>query len=367
MDVGIIGLPASGKTTLLNALTHAHAETGGFSAAASQPNLGVVRVPDPRLTRITELVEPKRVVQAELSFIDIPGQPPEMGKSRGIQGQYLLEVSQADALLLVVRAFRSPALPDPTPETDLEAMLMEMVFADMGIVSRRLDRIEGSLKSARTSEREVLMAEAGLLRRLHAALENGDAIRSVDMTPDEARMISGFTFLTTKPLIIVLNIAEDDLPRSDELSAEWNERHGGPTTGCIALSARLEEELSQLEPEEAAAFREEMSAPHDPTGALSRLSQSVAGLITFYTAGPEETRAWQLEADTPAPRAAGKKIHTDMERGFIRAEVTSYDDFLAVEGKFPEARRRGTLRQEGKTYIIQDGDVVTFLFNVSGR
>ena len=366
MDVGIIGLPSSGKTTLLNALTHAHAETGAFSAA-QQPNLGVVRIPDPRLTRITELVEPKRVVQAELSFIDIPGQPPELGKSRGIQGQYLLEVSQADALLLVVRGFCSPALPDPTPDTDIETMLMEMVFADMAIVTRRLERIEDSLKGARASEREGLLAEADLLRRLHAALENGEAIRSVDMTPDEERMISGFTFLTTKPLIIVLNISEDDLARSDELSADWNARHGGSTTGCIALSARLEEELSQLEADEAAAFREEMGAPHDAIGELSRLAQNVAGLITFYTVGPNETRAWQLETDTPAPRAAGRKIHTDMERGFIRAEVTSYDDFIAVEGKFAEARRRGTLRQEGKTYIIQDGDVVTFLFNVSGR
>lgn len=366
MDIGIIGLPSSGKTTLLNALTHAHAETGAFSAA-TQPNLGVVRIPDPRLDHIAELVEPKRVVQAELSFIDIPGQPPEMGKSRGIQGQYLLEVSQTDALLLVVRAFRSPALPDPTPDADIETMLMEMVFADMAIVTRRLERIEDSLKGARATEREGLLAEANLLRRLHAALENNEAIRSVDMTPDEARMISGFTFLTTKPLIIVLNIAEDDLARSNDLSTEWNARHSGPTTGCIALAARLEEELSQLDPEEGAAFREEMGAPADAIGELSRLAQNVAGLITFYTVGPNETRAWQLEADTPAPQAAGRKIHTDMERGFIRAEVTSYDDFIAVEGKFAEARRHGTLRQEGKTYLIQDGDVVTFLFNVSGR
>ena len=367
MDVGMIGLPGSGKTTLLNALTNAHAETGGFGASGARPNLGVVRVPDPRLSRIAELVRPQRVVQAELSFVDIPGQPPELGKSRGIQGQYLLEVSQTDMLLLVVRAFRSPALPDSTPDADMETMLMEMVFADMAIVSRRLQRIDNSLKGARTAEREELMTEADLLRRLHASLENGEAIRSVDVTPLESRMLSGFTFLTTKPLVIVLNIAEDDLGRSVELAGEWNRRYGSPTAGCIALSARLEEELSRLAPEEAAAFRDEMGAAADATGSLARLAQSVAGLITFYTTGPQEARAWQLEAGTPAPLAAGRKIHTDMERGFIRAEVTSYQDFLDAEGKFPEARRRGTLRQEGKTYIIQDGDVVTFLFNVSGR
>ncbi len=368
MDVGIIGLPASGKTTLLNALTHAHAATGGFGTARNtQPNLGVVRIPDPRLLRIAELVEPSRVVQAELSFIDVPGQPPELGKSRGIQGQYLLDVSQADALLLVVRAFRSPSLPDPAPEADLETMLMEMVFADMAIVTRRLERINASLKAARGAERDGLMAEAHLLRRLQEALENSEAIRSVKMTSDEARMISGFTFLTTKPLVILLNISEGQLGRSDELSAEWMSRRGTPTTGCIALSARLEEELAQLDPEDADAFRKEMDAPHDAIGELARLAQSVTGLITFYTAGPQEARAWQLEEGTVAPRAAGRKIHTDMERGFIRAEVTSYDDFVAADGKFAEARRRGTLRQEGKAYIIQDGDVVTFLFNVSGR
>ncbi len=367
MEVGIIGLPSSGKTTLLNALTNAHAETGGFAANGAAPNLGVVKISDPRLDAIVQLVNPDRVVRAELSFTDVPGQPPELGKSKGIQGQYLLDVSQTDALLLVVRAFRTPSLPDPTPESDLETMLMEMIFADMAIVGRRLDRINDSMKSARGAERDSLSTETQLLRRLHAALENGEAIRSVEMAPDDLRMISGFTFLTTKPIVIVLNIAEGDLARSDELADEWTARFGSGTRGCIALSARLEEELAQLDPDEAAAFRQDMGSPGDTTGALARLVERTAGLITFYTTGPQEARAWQLEAETPAPRAAGKKIHTDMERGFIRAEVTSFDDFVEAGGKFPEARRRGTLRQEGKTYILQDGDVVTFLFNVSGR
>ena len=367
MEVGIIGLPSSGKTTLLNALTNARAETGGFAATGAAPNLGVVKISDPRLDTIVQLVAPERVVRAELSFTDVPGQPPELGKSKGIQGQYLLGVSQTDALLLVVRAFRSPSLPDPTPESDLETMSMEMIFADMAVVDRRLDRINDSLKSARSTYREGLQGEAQLLGRLHDALEAGIAIRSVELSADDLRMISGFTFLTTKPTVIVLNIAEDDLSRGAELAEDWTARFGGGTTGCIALSARLEEELSQLDADESAAFREDMGAPGDATGALARLVERTAGLITFYTAGPQEARAWQLEAETPAPRAAGKKIHTDMERGFIRAEVTSYVDFIEADGKFPEARRRGTLRQEGKTYILQDGDVVTFLFNVSGR
>ena len=198
-------------------------------------------------------------------------------------------------------------------------------------------------------------------RKLAEAL----AKRATDtLGADERKMISGFTFLTTKPLIIALNISEDALPQAGELTDQWQERHGSPTSGCMALSARLEEELSQLDPTEAQAFRESLGVSEDLTGVLVRLAQRVAGLITFYTAGPEETRAWQLELDTPAPRAAGKKIHTDLERGFIRAEVIRLQDFLDA-GSFPEARKRGTLRQEGKNYIIQDADVVTFLFNVS--
>lgn len=364
MEIGIIGLPGSGKTTLLNALTQAHAETGTFGGGAAQPNLGVVKIPDPRLDTITAVVKPQRVVRAELSFVDIPGQPPELGRSKGIQGQYLLEVSQVEALLLVIRAFRNPALPDPTPEDDLAAMEMEMVFADLAIVERRIERLASSNKSARGTERDSIAHESELLERLKAALEQGTPIRSVDMSEDEQKAISGFTFLTTKPVIIALNIDEDDLPKAEELTQQWQEQHGGPTSGCIALSARLEEELSQLDPEEAATFRESLGAPEDLTGQLVRLAQTVAGLITFYTAGPEETRAWQLEANTLAPRAAGKKIHTDLEKGFIRAEVIALQDFLDA-GTFAEARKRGTLRQEGKTYVIQDADVVTFLFNVS--
>jgi GTP-binding protein YchF len=366
VEIGIIGLPGSGKTTLLNALTKAHAETGAFGGGGgARPNLGVVKIPDPRLDAIVKVVQPKRVVQAELSFVDVPGQPPELGRSKGIQGQYLLEVTKTDALLLVVRAFASPALPEPTPEDDLATMEMEMTFADLAVVGRRLQRVEASLKSAKASEREAVQKEMELLGRLKATLEGGKPIRSMDLTPDEEKALSGFTFLTTKPLIIALNVGEDGLSRVEEVTRRWQERHSGPDSGCIALSARLEEELAQLDEEEAKTFRESLGAPEDLLGRLVRLAQGVAGLITFYTAGPEEVRAWQLEKGLSAPRAAGK-IHSDLERGFIRAETIAYDDFLAA-GSFAEARKRGTLRQEGKGYIVQDGDVITFLFSVSGR
>ena len=365
MEIGIIGLPASGKTTLLNVLARASAETGSF-AANREPNLGVVKVPDPMLNAVTNAVRPDRTVQAELSLIDIPGQSPDLGKSHGIRGEYLLAVSQVDELMVVIRNFETPATPPATPEEDLATMELELSFADVALVERRLAKLEDSRKGARNDERPSIDREVELLDRLKSALEDGMPIRSLDLDPEDARAISGFTLLTTKPIVVVLNIGETDASRADEISEEWRSRHGGSSSGIIALPIKLEEELAELTETDALEFRASLGAEEDATGALLRLAQNVAGLITFYTAGENEVRAWQLESGTPAPRAAGQKIHSDMERGFIRAEVIQCHEFLDAGG-FVEARRRGTLRQEGKNYRIQDQDIVTFLFNVSGR
>ena len=365
MEIGIIGLPGCGKTTLLNALAGAHAQTGAFGAHRP-PNLGVVKVPDARLRSLVDAVRPERVVQAEITFVDIPGQSPEMGHSEGFKGEYLLAVSQVDELLLVLRAFTSPLLSDPNPEDDLSAMELEMTFADLGIVDRRLQRLADMMKSAKTDERVSIERESSLLRRMKGVLEEGAPIRSMELSEAERRSISGFTFLTTKPLIVVLNVDEDGISSMGQMSERWTESHRGRIAGCIALPVRLEEELSDLAADEAIAFRESMNLPANTTGDLIQLAERAAGMITFYTAGPSEVRAWQVEADTPAPRVAGKKIHSDLERGFIRAETIRLADFLDA-GSFVEARKRGTLRQEGKEYRIQDGDLVTFLFNVSGR
>lgn len=362
MDIGIIGLPGSGKTTLLNALTRAQAQTGGY-AAASRPNLGVLKVPDPRLDTLTVLMKSARTVQAEISFVDIPGQPPEMGRSQGFQGEYLLQVSQADALLLVLQAFRSPTQPEPDSARDLQSMEMELIFADLGIIERRLQKLEESAKAARVTERERIAREAAIMAELKAALEAGTPLRALDLSSEARKAIASFTFLTTKPLLLALNIGEEDLPQAEALVQRWQSRSRSGHYPCLALCSRLEEELAQLNPDEAREFRISLGAPTSPAGALIRTAQQAAGLLTFFTTGTDESRAWTVPAGSAAPQAAGR-IHSDMERGFIRAEVIAYEDL--VEAKtFAEARRRGTLRQEGKGYIIQEGDVLDILFNVS--
>ncbi len=363
MEIGIIGLPGSGKTTLLNLLTHSHAETGSF-AANREANLGVVKVPDPVLDAVSAAVRPDRTVRAELSLIDIPGQSPDMGKSQGIRGEYLLAVSQVEELLLVIRGFETPSTPPATPEEDLATMELELNFADLALVERRLAKLQDSRKSARTDARAGIDRESELFERLKSALEDGKPVRSVDLDPDDEKILSGFTLLTTKPLVVVLNLGETDAPRANEITAEWRLKGESNGTAAIAIPIKLEEELAELGEDEAAEFRESLGAAEDATGALLRLAEETAGLITFYTAGENEVRAWQLESETLAPRAAGKKIHSDLERGFIRAEVIQCSDFLDVGG-FVEARKRGILRQEGKTYRIQNQDIVTFLFNVS--
>ena len=365
MEVGIIGLPGSGKTTLLNALTRSHAETGYF-AGNREPNLGVVKIPDPLLEELARVVRPTRTVQAELSLVDIPGQSPDMGKSQGIRGEYLLAVSQVDELMLVVRSFETPSTPPATPEDDVATMELELTFADLALVERRLSRLEDSRKGARIDERVTIDWEAALLERLRDALAQGTPIRTLALNEDEQRAISGFTLLTTKPLVVVLNLAERDAAQAADIASAWRSKRQGGENRAIALPVKLEEELAEFNSAEAAEFRASLGASGDATGELLRLAQDAAGLITFYTASENEVRAWQLESGTPAPKAAGRKIHSDMERGFIRAEAIQLAEFLDAGG-FVEARRRGTLRQEGKGYIIQDQDLITFLFNVSAR
>ena len=362
MEVGIIGLPGSGKTTLLNALTRSHAETGYF-AGSREPNLGVVKIPDPLLDELAGVVRPARTVQAELSLVDVPGQSPDMGRSQGIRGEYLLAVSQVDELLLVVRGFETPSAPPPAPEDDLAAMELELTFADLALVERRLSRLGESRKGARTDERAAIDWETALLERLQDALAQGAPVRTLPLNEDEQRAISGFTLLTTKPLVVVVNLAEADAARAAEIGGAWRSDRRAAGNATTALPVKLEEELAELGDADAAEFRTSLGASGDATGELLRIAQDAAGLITFYTASENEVRAWQLESGTPAPKAAGRKIHSDMERGFIRAEVIQAAEFLDAGG-FVEARRRGALRQEGKGYVIQDRDVVTFLFNV---
>ena len=355
MELAIIGLPGSGRSTLFETAT-----AGRGEAAASPWRVGVAHVPDPRLETLGGLFHPRKTVPAEIRYADVSPQPREW------RGDILSHLGNVDAFLLVVRSFADERVPHPEgsvdPHRDLAAMEWELVFADLALLERRLERIAEQEHKVKPQEREALHREQALLSRLRAGLEQEVPLREQQVSPEEARLLEGFPLLSALPLLVVVNIGEEELPRAAEVEAAWRQRYPRPGHQFIALSARLEMELGQLPAEEAAQFREAMGAPEPAVARLIPLSYSLLGLATFFTTASSELRAWPVPRDTPAQRAAGR-IHSDMERGFIRAEVVALED-LVKAGGMAEARRHGLLRLEGKTYPVQDGDVITFLFNV---
>jgi hypothetical protein len=365
MDVGIIGLAQAGKTTVFNAVTRGKAQTG--FGAAHEPNIGVVKVPDPRLDTLAAMFRPKKVTPAEIRYVDFPPAGAHFGKGEGPGGAFLNEVRRVDALMHVVRAFHNPAVPHPEgtidPARDIATLELELAFADLAVIERRLERLEAELRAVRAGERGAGERERALLTRLKAALEAERPLRALDLSDEEERLIAGFRFLTRKPMLILLNVGEEDIAHREAIEAEYRARFAGPRTDVAALCGKLEMELLELPHEEAAEYRRHLGLG-DETGLnrAIRLSYRLLGLISFFTVGPDECRAWTVEAGATAQRAAGK-IHSDMERGFIRAEVIHYED-LAAAGSEAEARRRGLMRTEGKGYIVQDGDVLHILFNV---
>ncbi len=365
MDVGIIGLAQAGKTTVFNAVTRGKAQTG--FGAAHEPNVGVVKVPDPRLDTLAAMFKPKKVTPAEIRYVDFPPAGAHFGKGEGPGGAFLNEVRRVDALIHVVRAFHDPAVPHPEgsidPARDIATLELELAFADLAVIERRLERLEAELRSLRAGERGAGERERALLTRLKAALEAERPLRALDLSDEEERLIAGFRFLTRKPMLILLNLGEEDIARREAFEAEYRARFSGPRTDVAALCGKLEMELLELSAEEAAEYRRHLGLC-DETGLnrAIRLSYRLMGLISFFTVGPDECRAWTVEAGATAPRAAGK-IHSDMERGFIRAEVIRFADLVAA-GSEAEAKRRGLVRTEGKGYIVQDGDVLHILFNV---
>ena len=365
MPIGIIGLPLSGKTTLFNALTRGHAEVAAFRSAGQQPNLGVVKVPDARLEALAEISRPRRIVQAEVSYIDIPAAPEGVGTTTGIDGAYLNTLQRCDALLLVARAFDDPSVPAVgaiDPYRDVETLQAETVFADLGILERRAERIGQQLRATKASERDALERESTLIKTMREGLEADIPIREQELGAGAHRVLSNFQLLSAKPLMVVFNIGEPDIERTGPIEREMAERLARPGVAAAAICGRLEMELAQMEQEEEAAFRESLGAGESGLGRMVRLSYSLLGLISFLTTGEDETRAWPIADGTVAVDAAGK-VHSDIQRGFIRAEVVAYEELVAA-GSIAEARRRGALRQEGKRYIVRDGDVVNFLFNV---
>ena len=366
MDIGIIGLPRSGKTTIFNCLTGGHATASDEAGQRDKANLGVAKVPDPRLDGLAAIFEPKRVVPAEVRYMDVPFTPKGLGRSEGFGGRLLTFLSQADALLHVVRRFDDPSVShvegSVDPDRDITSIDMELAYSDLAILERRQARLEEGLKGARAQEREKLLVEQALIDRVKEGLEKEVSIREQAFSEEETKTLSNYQFLTAKPMLLVVNIGEEELSRTEELEAELAQRYARPGVKGAVVCGKLELELSQLDEGEAETFRSAMEAGEPATERVLRLSYELLGLASFFTTASGEVRAWSVPRDTEAAGAAGK-IHTDMERGFIRAEVIGYDEMVRC-GSIAEARKHGLLRLEGKKYRVQDGDVITFLFNV---
>jgi GTP-binding protein YchF len=366
MQIAIVGLAASGKTTVFNTLTRGHAETGGFGGLTL--NVGVVKVPDERLDRLAVIFRPKKIVHADVTYVDLPAPPPSSEGRIGTEelpAEHLARLRDSEALLHVVRAFEDPAVPHPDgpvdPARDLERLDLEFILADLAIIERRLERLGSSGRHGTPAEREANEREEVILRGLKDGLEGGTPIRDADLDADAAKAIRGFRFLTEKPVLVLLNIGERDLGRSGALVERIRGAYLHRHALVDALSARIEMELGELEPGDATVFMEELGIAESGLGRIIGLSYRLLGLISFLTAGPDEVRAWPIPDGSTAVDAAGA-IHTDLARGFIRAETVAYEDLLSL-GSMPEARKAGRLRSEGRTYRVHDGDVLEILFS----
>ncbi|MBI2865171.1 MAG: redox-regulated ATPase YchF [Chloroflexi bacterium] len=372
MQVAIIGLPTSGKTTVFNALTRAHADLNIHSPAGMEANVAVVKVPDARLSKLASIFKPKRIVPADITYVDIGGFAVGFGQTEGFSGQLLSNVQKADTLVQVVRAFVDPTIPHITlphteetvdPERDITTLDMELAFSDLGIIERRLERIRDSQHKVKPTERAAYELEAAVLAKLKSALEADTPIRALNLSDEEDKVIRPFQFLTAKPMLVLVNIHESQIPEAGDLEARLRQKHVRPRTEVAVVPGKVEMEIAQLDDEELAAeFRQSVGITESALGRVIRLCYHLLGYLSFFTGGPDEVRAWTIRKGASAQKAAGA-IHSDMERGFIRAEVVHYDDLTRV-GSLAEARKQGLLRLEGKNYVVKDGDLLTVLFNV---
>ncbi len=361
MQVTIVGLPGSGKTTVFNALTGGTAETGTFSGGRAAPNVGVVKVPDVRLDALSALFSPRKTTPADVTYVDV-ALPAGAAREGTVQPDVLALIRNADALLHVARAFEEGgAAPDPW--RDVEEMDLEFTVADLTVVEKRLERLQTQGRHGTPAEREAARLEEEVLARLRPHLEEGHALRDAQLSDDEERLLRGYRFLTQKPVLVVLNIDEGQLPTAERLEAEGRQRYPQAASAVAALAGKIEAEMAQLPSEDAAPFMEDLGIAEPSRGRVVRLTYELLGLLPFFTAGDDEVRAWTIRRGDTAVDAAGT-IHSDLARGFIRAEVVTVDDLLAL-GSFAEARKRGVLRSEGKAYEMRDGDVIQVLFNVA--
>ncbi len=362
LKVGLVGLPNVGKSTLFNALTHAGAPVASYPFTTIDPNLGVVPVPDQRLADIAAIVKPEKVVPATIEFVDVAGLVKGAHKGEGLGNQFLGHIRTVDAIVMVVRCFRNPDVPHVTaeldPRGDVEVINLELVLADLAVVERRMEKVRPLLRS---QPREY-QGEWELLERLRAGLEAGKPARQV-LTPDELAALSEVALLTDKPLVYLANVGEEDLPDGGPLADAVREVAAQDGAKTVVMCAQLEAELLEWPADEAQVYREELGLRGSGLEQLVWAAYELLGLVTFFTTvGGKVARAWTVPAGTPVRRAAGK-IHSDMERGFIRAEVISYQDLMRA-GDFHAAREKGLIRVEGKDYAVQDGDIIHIRFAV---
>ena len=362
MDTVIIGLPQSGKTTLFNALTLGKSDASGGSGSAHEMHMGVVKVPDPRLDSLAEVYNPRKIVPAEITYIDLPG-PESMVKSQGISGKYRNILQSATAFVVVVRAFSNDAVAHPAgevdPGRDLETMLNELSFADLEVLERASTRLADQMNKTKPADRPMAVKHRDTVEKARVGLENGVPVRLQEFTDSERAILVNYQLLTDKRIIAVFNIDEDGGPvRIADLELEEDLVRG---VGQVSISARIEAELGMMDAAEAEEFRADLELGESAMSQVIQTSYDTLGLVSFLTVGEDEVRAWSVPGGLPAVDAAGV-IHTDFTRGFIRAEVIAYDDFRAC-GSMAQGRKEGLLRSEGKTYPVHDGDIINFLVN----